>query len=181
MAVLPRLNEVNLPLLGKFDLVIIGCSEALLMNPAFQGRLGRVAQYARLIGVAAHPSAEAAAQAARIGFHGFLARDVSPLAFDRAIAAVLKGELAFPRSTMSAVIRLIRRAYRRLPKVDHEMELTPRQRQVVDLIAQGANDREIAEALRISPSTVHKHVQNALRRTKMRTRSHLAAALGQPS
>ena len=180
MAVLPRLNEVNLPLLGNFDLVIIGCSESLLLNPAFQGRLMKVAQHARLIGVAPNPSAEAAAQAARIGFHGFVAREISPEAFDRSIEAVLNGELAFPRSAMSAVVRLIRRAYRRLPKFEQEPELTPRQKQVVDLIAQGANDREIADALRISPSTVHKHVQNALKRTKMRTRSHLAAALGQP-
>ncbi|MDQ2912325.1 MAG: response regulator transcription factor [Chloroflexota bacterium] len=180
MAVLPRLNEVNLPLLGNFDLVIIGCSESLLMNPAFQGRLTKIAQHARLMGVAANPSGEAAAQAARIGLHGFVAREVSPAAFDRSIEAVLNGELAFPRSAMSAVIRLIRRAYRRLPKFEQDIELTPRQKQVVDLIAQGANDREIADALRISPSTVHKHVQNALKRTKMRTRSHLAAALGQP-
>jgi DNA-binding NarL/FixJ family response regulator len=179
MAVLPRLNEVNLLLLGNFDLVIIGCTESVLMNPAFQGRIARVAQHARLMGVAPSPSAEAAAEAARIGFHGFVARDVSPHAFDRAVAAILNGELAFPRSAMSAVIRLIRRAYGRLPKLEQEIELTPRQRQVVDLIAQGANDREIADALRISPSTVHKHVQNALKRTKMRTRSHLAAALGQ--
>jgi DNA-binding NarL/FixJ family response regulator len=180
MAVLPRLSEVNLPLLANFDLVIIGCTESLLMNPAFQGRLGKVSQQVRLMGVAAHPTAEAAAQAARIGFHGFVAREVSPGAFDRSIEAVLNGEMAFPRSAMSAVIRLIRRAYRRLPKFEQEIGLTPRQRQVVDLIAQGATDREIADALHISPSTVHKHVQNALKRTKTRTRSHLAAALGQP-
>lgn len=181
MAVLPRLSELSLPLIGNFDLVIIGCNDVAVTNPAFESRIARIAQYTRVVGVAPRPSPETAAHAARIGFHGFVAREVTPEAFDRAVRAVLTGELAFPRSAMSGVIRLIRRAYRRSPKTQKDVELTPRQRQIVDLIAQGANDREIASALRISPSTVHKHVQNALKRTKTRTRSHLAAALGQPS
>lgn len=179
MAVVPRLGDVDLTLLGNFDLVIVGCSEALLMNPSFERTVARVAQHARLVGIAPSPDPEVAARAARIGFHGFVARDVTPEAFERAIAAVLSGEMAFPRTAMSAVIRLIRRAYMKLPKPEQDVELTPRQRQIVDLLAQGANDREIADALRISPSTVHKHVQNALKRTKTKTRSHLAAAMGQ--
>lgn len=180
MAVVPRLGDVDLTLLGNFDLVVVGCSEALLMSPGFERTIARVAQHARLVGVAPSPDPDVAARAARIGFHGFVAREVTPEAFERAIAAVLNGEMAFSRTAMSAVIRLIRRAYMKLPKAEQEVELTPRQRQIVDLLAQGANDREIADALRISPSTVHKHVQNALRRTKTKTRSHLAAAMGQP-
>ena len=181
MAVLPKLGEVTLPLPGNFDLVVVGCTDNLLMNVGFQRQVARVSQETRLLGVAPAPTAEVAAHAARLGFHGFVAREVEPAAFQRAIVAVMNGELAFPRSAMSAVIRLIRRAYARLPKSGEETELTPRQRQIVDLIAHGANDREIADRLRISPSTVHKHVQNALKRTKTKTRSHLAAAMGQPS
>lgn len=181
MAVVPRLGDADLTLLGNFDLVVVGCNEALLNNPSFERTVARVAQYTRLIGVAPSPDPDVAARAARIGFHGFVAREVTPEAFERAIAAVLNGEMAFPRTAMSAVIRLIRRAYMKLPKAEQDVELTPRQRQIVDLLAQGANDREIADALRISPSTVHKHVQNALKRTKTKTRSHLAAAMGQPT
>jgi DNA-binding NarL/FixJ family response regulator len=178
MAVLPRLAEVDTRLLANFDLVLVGCTETLLMNPGFARTVAKVSQYTRLVGIASRPDPELAARAARIGFHGFVAREVSPDALERALAAVINGEMAFPRTAMSAVIRLIRRAYKRLPMAEGEVELTPRQRQIVDLIAQGANDREIADTLRISPSTVHKHVQNALKRTRTKTRSHLAAALG---
>jgi DNA-binding NarL/FixJ family response regulator len=180
MAVLPRLSDVDLPMLESFDLVIVGCTDALLASPSFQKTVARISQHTRLFGVAPMPYPELAAQAARIGFHGFVAREVSPDAFDRALSAVMNGELAFPRTAMSAVIRLIRKAYLRLPKADADAGLTPRQREIVDMLARGASDREIAEALRISPSTVHKHVQNALKRTKTKTRSHLAAAVGQP-
>ena len=181
MAVIPRLADVDLPILGNFDLVIVGCNETMLTNPSVERSVVRISQFTRLVGVAPAPDPELAARAARMGFHGFVAREVAPQAFERAIGAVLKGEMAFPRTAMSAVIRLIRRAYMRLPKAERDIELTPRQRQIVDLIAKGANDREIADALRISPSTVHKHVQNALKRTNTKTRSHLAAAIGQPS
>ncbi|MGH2500011.1 MAG: response regulator transcription factor, partial [Candidatus Limnocylindria bacterium] len=59
-------------------------------------------------------------------------------------------------------------------------KLTPRQRQIVNLIAMGATDREIADLLHISRSTAHKHVQNALRRTHTKTRSQLAASTRDP-
>ena len=181
MAVVPRLPDVDLPILGNFDLVIAACSRAMLANPSVEKSVTRIAQFTRLVGVAPGPDPDLAARAARMGFHGMVAREVSPEAFDRAIAAVLNGEMAFPRTAMSAVVRLIQRAYMRLPNAERNIELTPRQREIVELIAKGANDREIADALRISPSTVHKHVQNALKRTKTKTRSHLAAAVAQPS
>lgn len=178
MAVLPRLADVDVSMLDNFDLVIVGVTESLLTSAGFEQNVTRVSQHARLLGIAPTPDPEVVAQAARIGFHGFLAREIAPEAFERAVAAVMNGEMAFPRSAMSALIGLVRRAYQRLPKAPVDSGLTPRQRQIVDLLARGANDREIAGSLRISPATVHKHVQNALKRTQTKTRSHLVAALG---
>jgi DNA-binding NarL/FixJ family response regulator len=180
MAVLPTLGEVSLSMSRTFDVIIVGCNESLLQNAAFERRVGEVVQYTRLLGVAPNPSPDVVAHAARVGFHGFVAREVEPDAFTRAVNAVIRGELAFPRGALVAVVKLIRRAYQRSPKTERGLELTARQRQIVELIAQGANDREIADTLQISQSTVHKHVQNALKRTKTRTRSHLAAAIAQP-
>ena len=176
MAVLPRLSEVDLPLLRSFDVVILGCSDSMLLNANFERRATRVAQLTRLFGVAPDPAPDALARAARIGFHGFVAREVSPPAFQRSIAAVLNGEIAFPRSAIAGLLRLVRRPHVKSAESNNVL-LTPRQLQVVDLIARGANDREIAGRLRISQSTVHKHVQNALKRTRAKTRSQLAASL----
>jgi ATP/maltotriose-dependent transcriptional regulator MalT len=52
-------------------------------------------------------------------------------------------------------------------------ELTPREREVLTLIAQGLGDAEIAERLVVSPHTVHRHVANV--RTKLRLPSRAAA------
>ena len=52
-------------------------------------------------------------------------------------------------------------------------ELTPREREVLTLVAQGLSDAEIAERLVVSPHTVHRHVANV--RTKLRLPSRAAA------
>jgi ATP/maltotriose-dependent transcriptional regulator MalT len=52
-------------------------------------------------------------------------------------------------------------------------ELTPREREVLALVAQGLSDAAIAERLIVSPHTVHRHVANV--RTKLRLPSRAAA------
>jgi DNA-binding CsgD family transcriptional regulator len=55
----------------------------------------------------------------------------------------------------------------------HDDPLSPREREVLALVAQGLNDREIAEQLIVSPHTVHRHVANI--RTKLGSGSRAAA------
>jgi DNA-binding CsgD family transcriptional regulator len=53
--------------------------------------------------------------------------------------------------------------------------VTPRQREVIRLIAGGAATRDIAAELSISKETVRTHVRNAMRRLGVRTRAQLVA------
>jgi DNA-binding NarL/FixJ family response regulator len=52
--------------------------------------------------------------------------------------------------------------------------LTPREREVLKLVAQGASNREIAQALYISEGTVKNHVTNILNRLDLRDRTQAA-------
>jgi len=52
--------------------------------------------------------------------------------------------------------------------------LTPREQQVLRHVAHGLSNNEIAKALEISVETVKEHVQNVLRKTSMRDRTHAA-------
>ena len=54
-------------------------------------------------------------------------------------------------------------------------ELTPRQGEVADLVAQGLTDREIAARLVISPRTAESHVEQILARLGFRSRAEIAA------
>jgi PAS domain S-box-containing protein len=53
--------------------------------------------------------------------------------------------------------------------------LTPREREVIRLVAQGATTGQIADELYLSPATIRSHVRNAMVKTEARTRAHLVA------
>ena len=53
--------------------------------------------------------------------------------------------------------------------------LTPREREVLELLAEGATGEQIADRLVLSPETVQKHVHNAKRKMGAETRAHLIA------
>jgi len=177
MALVPSVDQVSAALLHEYDAVLIGCSGTELDDPAFQANVARIVRIIPAIAVV--PDGADPATAARIGFHGLVQRDVSPEALTRTVRAVSQGEIAFPRAAVTGLFKLLSLLPLSLTRGDQPVALTPRQQQIVDLIAQGATDREIAAHLRISESTAHKHVQNALRRSKTKTRSQLVAVARQ--
>jgi DNA-binding NarL/FixJ family response regulator len=58
---------------------------------------------------------------------------------------------------------------------DRARALSPREREVLALVAQGLNNREIAEQLAIAPATARNHVSNLLAKLGMSRRSEAAA------
>jgi DNA-binding NarL/FixJ family response regulator len=65
----------------------------------------------------------------------------------------------------------------RVGRRDIEDQLSPREREVLGLIAQGLKNPEIARALFISPSTVKVHVRHIFEKLGVRTRAEAAARL----
>ncbi|GGU00784.1 response regulator transcription factor [Streptomyces violascens] len=63
----------------------------------------------------------------------------------------------------------------RTERIDCASRLTPREREVVALVAQGMNNSEIGNTLFIAESTVNFHMSNILQKTGLRDRSQLAA------
>lgn len=57
----------------------------------------------------------------------------------------------------------------------HSPRLTPREREILDLVAQGKTNAEIAERLWVSPGTVRKHLENVYGKLEVHTRSAAAA------
>jgi len=55
--------------------------------------------------------------------------------------------------------------------------LTPREREVIALVADGSTNGEVAHALRISPETVRKHLENAYDKLGVHTRTAAVKAV----
>jgi DNA-binding NarL/FixJ family response regulator len=67
-------------------------------------------------------------------------------------------------------------AYRRLEASVNRLRLTPRQSQVLALIASGLSDREVAERLGLAHRTVRTHIDRMLREHGLRSRTEAVAA-----
>jgi DNA-binding NarL/FixJ family response regulator len=59
-------------------------------------------------------------------------------------------------------------------QVPHNVELTPTELKVVQLVAKGMANREIAEQLNVSQRTIESHVSNMLNKTSLNNRTELA-------
>ncbi len=119
---------------------------------------------------------EDVAEALRVGARGYLLKDTPSEDVAVAIRTVYKGHTQLGEGILQKVM-----ARASVPKpVELQnlppgfMELTPREREVLRLIAIGANNREIAQKLYISEGTVKNHVTNILGRLNLRDRTQAA-------
>lgn len=114
-----------------------------------------------------------AARAIMAGAFGLLHVGLPVQALRRAIAGALNGEPAYSRAALGEQIK----AELTATMGRHGVDLTPRQREIVGLIARGASDREIGGRLGITTSTAQKHVQALLRRLDVPNRAAAVAAM----
>ncbi len=99
--------------------------------------------------------------AMRAGARGYVLKGAKREEIERAVRAVGNGESIFSPAIATRMMQFFARL--RPPKpVDVFPELTDREREVLDLIAAGYRNPQIAEALVISPKTVRNHVSNIL-------------------
>jgi DNA-binding NarL/FixJ family response regulator len=106
------------------------------------------------------------------GASGFILKDAPPQELVGAVKVVASGEaLLDPAVTRSVIEEFIRRSPSKLRPGTELEELTPREREVLTLIAQGQSNAEIAETLVISPATVKTHVAHVLMKLDVRDRA----------
>ena len=119
------------------------------------------------------------------GAAGYLTKDLSPEALLRALRGTQRGELAMSRRSAARALRHFADAARRgravLAGEGDMLLLSPRENDVLAMLADGLTDREIAEALTISPRTVETHVSNILHKLGVRNRAEAAQRYRQGS
>ncbi len=107
------------------------------------------------------------------GASGFLLKRTSPEDLIAAIHTVAAGEaLLSPSVTRRVINRMAHRLDRAQPSSEQLEELTPRERDVLELVALGLSNREIADRLVIEESTVKTHVKRILMKLHLRDRVH---------
>jgi two-component system nitrate/nitrite response regulator NarL len=126
----------------------------------------------KVVAVTALRDPQAVAEVVRAGFSGYLTKDASVDRLVSSIRAILTGQVVLPGRLARAA------AGARSPdeqdahlRAEH---LTTREREVLQLLAEGASSQQVAERLSVSSHTVRSHVQNIL--AKLQVHSRLEAA-----
>ncbi|MBV9232296.1 MAG: response regulator transcription factor [Chloroflexi bacterium] len=121
--------------------------------------------------------------AIRAGASGYLLKDTDQAELLRAIQTVAAGGVIFSPGIARRVLLYLAQLPPNAPPQAFD-ELTPREREILELIAGGYNNMEIAERLVLSPKTVSNHVSNVLIKLQATDRTKLMlmaleAGLGQ--
>jgi DNA-binding NarL/FixJ family response regulator len=110
--------------------------------------------------------------AIRAGALSYILKDVGTAALVDAVRKAARGEVVMTPQVAARVMRELRQGAR--PSAQPDSELSERETEVLRLIADGANNTEIAERLVISEHTVKRHVSNILSKLHLADRTQAA-------
>ncbi|MFE7298563.1 response regulator [Streptomyces sp. NPDC057579] len=118
---------------------------------------------------------EYVAEALRAGASGFLGKGINPDELLNAIRVVAAGDsLLSPTATKALIARFLAQPAAPGPQAPPELAaLTPREHEVVILVAAGLSNDEIAERLYVAPLTAKTHVNRAMTKLGARDRAQL--------
>jgi DNA-binding NarL/FixJ family response regulator len=112
--------------------------------------------------------------AIRAGARGYVSKNVEPSALAAAIRAVAAGHVLLGPEVAAALLGPGTAQSVHGVGNGAEPQLTAREREVLDLIARGRSNREIAKALTVSEKTVKTHVSNVLMKLGVADRTQAA-------
>ena len=105
---------------------------------------------------------------------GFVIKDASIRELVASIEAVAAGQKVLPASLTASLFRqIVEDAHRKCAPLG-EVKMTTRELEIVDLIAGGLSNKEIAKRLSIATDTVKSHVHNILEKLSVRSRVDVA-------
>jgi DNA-binding NarL/FixJ family response regulator len=151
------------------DLAILDVTMPRLTGIQAARRITQARPELRTLILSMHDNERYFFEALRAGASGYVLKSVADRDLVEACRATLRGEPFIYAGAVKALVRdyLKRAADGELPPED---PLTPRESEIVKLIAEGHTSREIAELLVISEKTVERHRANVLEKLGMRDR-----------
>jgi DNA-binding NarL/FixJ family response regulator len=148
--------------------------DVILMDIAMPGingleatsRIARTCPGTRVLILTMHSNEEYVVQALRAGASGYLVKEAATGELHRAISSVARGQTYLsPSISRCTVERLMEDERMSVSSLD---QLTPRQREILQLLAEGRSTRDIAALLSVSVKTVETHRARLMERLDIR-------------
>jgi two-component system nitrate/nitrite response regulator NarL len=131
---------------------------------------------ARLVVLAGPDEPDDAVALAEAGVLGYVTRDLSPGNLSSAIESVARNEMVCDPWIARLLVKRVRELATDRAEPSHR--LTAREAGILQLVADGLSNREIASRLHIELTTVKNHVHNILEKLGAKTRAEAVALVG---
>ena len=117
---------------------------------------------------------------AEAGVDGFVSRTSSVSELVAAMESASRGEPVCPPKIAAVLLRRVQRLSQGRPRAEAAKRLTPREREILELLAAGFSNKQIARHLSIELSTAKNHVHHILEKLGVQQRADAVALLDDP-
>jgi NarL family two-component system response regulator LiaR len=170
-------QAVELVLHYRPDLVLMDVVMPVLDGIAATRRIVKDAPEQVIVMLTSGDDEEVGLASLRAGAAGFLTKDVDVDVLPRTLISALSGEAAISRRMGMRLVEHIRRAPEGASGLRPvRSPLTPREWEVLDLLAEGRTTDQIADALVLAIDTVRSHIKHILRKLDAHSREEAVAA-----
>jgi DNA-binding NarL/FixJ family response regulator len=138
-------------------------------------RVLQVAPATRVVVLTTYADDESVFTALQAGARGYLTKDAGAEEIGRAIAAVHAGEALLEPSVQRRLLDAMATGTSPVAQAANPDGLTAREREVLQLVAQGFDNREIAARLFVAEATVKTHVNSIFGKAQLRDRAQAVA------
>jgi two-component system, NarL family, response regulator DevR len=128
----------------------------------------------RILMLTSYPDDEALFASIMAGASGYLLKSVKPTALLNAVHSIANGESLLDPAVTRKVLMRVRQSHA-LERDEKLSRLTPREEQVLDLLATGKTNAQIGREIHISEKTVKNHVSTILGKLEVARRTEAAA------
>jgi NarL family two-component system response regulator LiaR len=162
-------DAINLTLLKKPDILLVDISMPDMNGLEVLKKIKSKDPAQKVVFFTAHSDLQYVKAAIKNSVDGYLTKSIDLRQLNQSIRRILQGERVVSQDISSLL------ATQFWSKVKSPADLTPREHEIMILVARGKSNNEIAEELCIAVRTVETHVANILKKLKFSNRTQISS------
>jgi DNA-binding NarL/FixJ family response regulator len=155
------------------DVAIVDVAMPQLNGLDATAQIGRACPATRIVVLSMHSDESYILRALGAGARGYLLKDTADDHVRDAILAVIRGRTYFSPAIQETLLADHVRYLRQRGLADSYERLTDRERQVLQLLAEGRTNKEAAQLLGLAPSTIETHRTNMMQKLNLHSTAEI--------